>query len=130
MTTTLFEAKPYDPKKERRNRLLISGIITFVLIAAFFTWWFRFLPYEHRVDKFFDALEQKNYETAYSIWMNDPNWKQHPQQYSRYPYGEFYTDWGPGGRVGTDQQPSCRWRSSTSRREHWSSGRHHSEPSG
>jgi len=44
MTTTIFEAKPYDPAKERRRRILISGIITVVLLGAFLTWWYRYLP--------------------------------------------------------------------------------------
>ncbi len=100
MPTTIFEAKPYDPVKERRKRLIIWGTITVILIVAFLGWWFRHLPYEHRVDKFFDALEQKQYETAYGIWLNDSNWKQHPQKYSQYPFHEFYTDWGPGGEWG------------------------------
>lgn len=100
MTTTIFEAKPYDPVKERRRRLLIIGIITVVLVGAFLAWWFRYLPYERRVDHFFDALQQKQYEIAYGIWMNDPNWKQHPQNYKQYPFGEFYIDWGPGGEWG------------------------------
>lgn len=100
MTTTIFEAKPYDPARERRRRLIIVSVISIVLIGAFLTWWFRYWPEEHRVDRFFTALEQKNYEEAYSIWMNDPDWKKHPQNYPRYNFGEFYTDWGPGGEWG------------------------------
>ncbi len=100
MTTTIFEAKPYDPVKERRRTVLIWGIIVLILIAAFLTWRFRFLPYERQVDKFFTALEQKNYEAGYAIWTNDPDWKKHPQKFARYPFGEFYTDWGPGGEWG------------------------------
>lgn len=100
MPTTIFEAKPYDPAHERRRRILIAGIIGAVLLLAFLAWWFRYWPEERRVDKFFDALEQKNYEQAYSIWMNDPDWKQHPQKYAKYPFGEFYLDWGPGGEWG------------------------------
>jgi len=100
MPTTLFDAKPYDPAKDRQKRnriLLICGVV--ILIAALF-WWFRFLPYEHRVDQFFTALEQQNYEQAYGIWMHDADWKQHPQKYARYTYGSFYLDWGPGGEWG------------------------------
>jgi hypothetical protein len=52
------------------------------------------------VDQFFDALQQKNYESAYSIWMNDAHWKQHPQKYKNYDFHEFYIDWGPGGDWG------------------------------
>jgi len=100
MTTTIFEAKPYDFEKARRRRIWITSIIVAVLIIGFLLWWFRYLPYEQRVDKFFNAIQAQNYEKAYAIWMNDPNWKQHPQQYARYPYGEFYIDWGPGGEWG------------------------------
>lgn len=100
MTTTLFEAKPYDAAKARRRRIIISGIISAVLIIVFFAWWFRYWPEEHHVDQFFDALQAHNYEQAYAIWMNDPNWKQHPDKYRRYAFGEFYLDWGPGGEWG------------------------------
>ncbi len=100
MSTTIFDAKPYDPARDRRKRLIIAGTITAVLVIAFFAWWFRYWPEEHRVDLFFDALQQKNYEQAYGIWVNDPNWKQHQEKYTKYPFGEFYIDWGPGGEWG------------------------------
>lgn len=100
MPTTIFEAKPYDERRARRRRIQITSIIVVVLIVAFLLWWFRYWPLERRVDKFFDALQAQNYEQAYSIWMNDPNWRQHPQQYARYPFNEFYTDWGTGGEWG------------------------------
>ncbi len=100
MTTTIFEAKPYDAAKARRRRLLISGIITAVLVIAFFAWWFRYWPLEHRVDLFFDALQAHSYEQAYTIWTNDPEWKQHQDRYKRYTFGDFYLDWGPGGEWG------------------------------
>jgi len=38
--------------------------------------------------------------TAYGIWMADRKWEQHPQKYARYPFNEFYRDWGPGGEWG------------------------------
>ncbi len=100
MPTTLFEAKPYDPVRERRRRILILGIAVVVIVVGSVLWWFRYYPEERRVDKFFDALQEQKYEDAYGVWMNDPNWKQHPQQYARYKFGEFYIDWGPGGEWG------------------------------
>ena len=42
----------------------------------------------------------KDFETAYGIWLHDPNWKQHPQNYPNYSFREFYNDWGPGGEWG------------------------------
>jgi hypothetical protein len=100
MSTTLFDAKPYDEKRAKRRQVLISAIIAAVLILGFFGWWFRHWPEEHKVDQFFTALEQKNYEQAYSVWMNDAEWKQHQDRHPKYPYGQFYLDWGPGGEWG------------------------------
>src|SRR5690242_20699491 len=81
MTTTIFEAKPYDEARARRRRIWISSIIIAVLVIGFLLWWFRFWPVERRVDRFFGALQSQNYEQAYGIWMNDENWKQHPAKY-------------------------------------------------
>lgn len=100
MATTLFNAKPYDPIKERRKKIRITVVVVIVLAMAFTAWSFRYWRYEHQVDKFFNALQHQDYEKAYGVWMNDPNWKQHPEKYKRYPYGEFWIDWGPGGEWG------------------------------
>lgn len=32
--------------------------------------------------------------------MHDPDWSQHPDKFPKYPYGDFYRDWGPGGEWG------------------------------
>ena len=108
MTTTIFEAKPYDEARARRRRIWISSIIIAVLVIGFFLWWFRFWPLERRVDKFFGDLQTHNFEQAYGIWMNDPNWKQHPDKYARYPYNEFLQDWGPSVWSGFSKVPSSR----------------------
>ena len=100
MATTLFEYQPYDPVRERRQRIRIIAAVVVILTLAALLWLLRFWPEEHRVDGFFAALQAKNYEQAYSVWMNDPGWKQHPQQYERYPFDAFYLDWGPGGEWG------------------------------
>jgi len=71
---TLFEAQPYDPERARRRRRRI------VLISV--------------------VVQDQNFEKAYGIWMNDPDWKQHPDKYARYPLSDFIKDWGPGGEWG------------------------------
>lgn len=100
MPTTLFDAKPYDEKRaKRRNTILVASIVAVIVIAGL-GWWFRHWPEEHKVDQFFAAIEQKNYERAYGIWTADPQWKQHQDRHTKYPFGEFYIDWGPGGEWG------------------------------
>lgn len=97
---TLLDAKEYDPGKDRQRRKRISLAIVLVLIVLLVGWWFRYWPEEHIVGRFFDELQKQDYKTAYGIWMHDPGWQQHPDRYPKYPFGDFYRDWGPGGDWG------------------------------
>ena len=97
---TLLDAKEYDPEKERRQKVRIISAIVFLLLAGFFLWWFRYWPEQRVAEHFFDALQKQDYESAYGVWMHDPQWRQHLDRYKKYPFHEFYTDWGPGGQWG------------------------------
>lgn len=97
---TLMDAKEYDEAGARRRKIRIVTIIGTLLVLGFLAYQFRFWPEEHLVDKFFSALQRKDYETAYAIYRADPEWKQHTQQHADYPYNDFYRDWGPGGEWG------------------------------
>lgn len=97
---TLLDAKEYDSEKARKRRTKIISGIVLLLIVLFLAWWFRFWPEEHVVGKFFQTLQKQDYKAAYAIWMHDPEWQQHPTQYSKYPFADFYRDWGPGGEWG------------------------------
>ncbi len=97
---TLLDAPQPDLARERRRKKIIALVVLAVVIIGFFVWRFRYWPEEHVADKFFTALQGKNYEGAYAVWMHDPDWKQHPQKYSSYAYSDFYRDWGPGGEWG------------------------------
>jgi hypothetical protein len=99
-TASIFDAQPYDFAKARRRRNTIIAVSLAVIVIGGLLFWFRNLPYERQVDKFFSALQSKNYEQAYGVWMNDAEWKQHPQKYARYNFNTFYTDWGPSGDWG------------------------------
>jgi hypothetical protein len=96
-----MDAPEYDSRRDVRNRnLLIAAVALVVLVVVIgfggfvmgHGWFFSNLPAEHRVDKFFGALEAKDYDKAYAIWMNDENWKQHPEKYD-YTVKRFTEDW-------------------------------------
>ncbi len=97
---TLLDAKEYDPAQERRRKIKIASAVFVILVLAWLAWTYRNWPEERAVGHFFNALEQKNYEAAYGVWMHDPDWKQHTEKYSAYPFNDFYRDWGPGGDWG------------------------------
>lgn len=100
MSTTIFTARNYDPRRARRIRQWITAILCILIIVGGLGYIFRNWTYERRVDKFFVLLQQQDYKKAYALWMNDPVWEQHPGKYAQYPYNEFYRDWGPGGDWG------------------------------
>jgi hypothetical protein len=100
MSSILFDAQPYDEAAERRRRIWIACAIAAVIVIAVLLWFNRYWPEERRVEQFFSQLQAQQFEGAYALWMNDPNWKQHPDQYKRYSFDKFYQDWGPGGEWG------------------------------
>ena len=98
---TLLNAPQYDKRKENTKRNVLIGAGVLVLLTAVIGvggfllghgWFFSTLPAEHRVDQFLTALEAKDYDKAYAIWLNDPDWKQHPQKYD-YTLKRFTEDW-------------------------------------
>jgi|SRR6516225_3171711 hypothetical protein len=97
---TLLDAEEYDEAGARRRKKLIVSILGTILVIGALAYAFRYWPEEHLVDKFFGALQKQQYETAYGLYMADPDWRRHPQKYSLYPYSDFYRDWGPGGEWG------------------------------
>jgi hypothetical protein len=105
---TLLDAPKYDPVHDRRVRnLLITIGISIVLIAVigvggFFAghgWFFDNLMIEHHASTFLKAVENNDLETAYGIWLHDPDWKQHPQN-PNYDFKRFTSDWGPQSEDG------------------------------
>jgi hypothetical protein len=97
---TLLDAKEYHPEKERRQKTRIISAIVLVLILAAVGWFNRFWPQKRVAEKFFAALQNQDFETAYGIYFADSTWKQHPQNHAQYPLNEFRQDWGPGGEWG------------------------------
>jgi hypothetical protein len=99
---TLLDAPAFNAALARKRRNVIIGLLIALAIIGILVWQFWNLPAEHRVSRFFDALEQQQFERAYGIWNNDPDWQQHADKYksSAYPYNKFLDDWGLNGEYG------------------------------
>jgi hypothetical protein len=99
---SLMDAPSYDPTRDNRRRNIILGICGAILLLIILTlagyilghgWLFSNLGYEHRVNNFYTALENKDYAKAYGLYYNDPEWQQHPAKYTDYPLSRFTEDW-------------------------------------
>ena len=99
---TLLNAPDYDDRRETRKRSLLIGAAAIVGLLILLTlggfiaghgWLFSNLPAEHKVSSFFSALEAKDYDKAFAIYTNDPDWKQHPERHKDYPIDRFTVDW-------------------------------------
>ena len=110
---TLLNAPDYDDNREKRKKGLLVGsaatLVTLLLLtlAGYVSghgWFFSNLPAEHKVNRFFSALEAKDYPTAFSIYTNDPAWQQHPEKYKDYPLPRFTEDWTSASPAGAPIQ--------------------------
>ncbi len=99
---TLLNAPDYNPARDNLIRNIAIGTAGFIFLLIVLTlagfiaghgWFFTNLGYEHRVNDFFTDLEKKDYAAAYGLYNGDPNWQQHPAQYSSYPLSRFTEDW-------------------------------------
>jgi hypothetical protein len=115
----LMDAKEYDPRPAQRLRRL-AGIAAALLIVFLVLWFwpsgrFRYWGQWNVADKFFAALEHKDFEAAYGIYYADPNWKQHPEKHSSYTINQFSVDWGPSGEYGpiTSHHVDCTLKPKT-----------------
>jgi len=97
---TLMDAQQYDEARDRRRRNLIILAVIVGLILVWVAYHLRDYSERRAADKFFAALKRGDVEGAYALWMKDPDWKQHPQKYSNYTFGDFNQDWGPSGQWG------------------------------
>ncbi len=98
---TLFEAPEYDAGREKKKRIQLILLLAAIPVLAALGWYFRHWPAEHRVNKFFAAIERKDLPGAYGVWNDDPEWRSHVERYKSYPEGQFELDWGPASEWGT-----------------------------
>lgn len=115
----LMDAKEYDPRPAQRLRRLVGIAVALVIIFLILWLWpsgrFRFWSEWSVADKFFAALERKDFDAAYGIYFADPSWKQHPEKHSAYTISQFNSDWGPSGEYGpiTSHHVDCTLKPKT-----------------
>ncbi len=102
---TLLDAPEFNAARDRRIRIIgysttgtvITVLIVWWLIAGHpldWPWhWDAYISGKSTVNRFFSAIEQNDDKKAYGIWFHDPNWQQHPQEYSDYSFDRFEQDW-------------------------------------
>ena len=102
---TLLDAPQFDAARARRNqRILWSAVAAFfVLVIA--SWLVAGMPVDWpwnwpnhffgrtAATHFLQAVERNDLETAFGIWTNDKDWKQHPERHKTYPFERFQGDW-------------------------------------
>jgi hypothetical protein len=100
----LMDAKEYDPRPVRRRLAVIAVSIALIIVFVILWFWpsgrFRYLRQWNLADHFFAAIEHRNFDEAYGLYNADPEWKQHPEKYSKYTLPEFTQDWGPASEFG------------------------------
>jgi len=97
---TLMDAQQYDEARARRRTKMIIVSILAALVLAWVGYHVRNHPQRHAVAKFLTALQHQDMEGAFAIWNHDPQWKEHPERYPKYGFGDFTRDWGPSGEWG------------------------------
>ena len=96
----LLDAKEYDPRPRQRIWRLV-GLVAALVVAALVFWWiFRYWQEERIINRFFEAIERKDFDAAYGIYNADPDWKQHAAKYNQYSLPQFMQDWGPASEFG------------------------------
>lgn len=105
----LLDAKEYDPRPAQKRRKIIATAVVVILAVVVFLYLTRYNSEKKVINSFFQAIEQKDFDTAYGLYQGDPNWKQHPEKYSNYTINQFKLDWGPSGEYGpiTSHQIDC-----------------------
>lgn len=102
---TLLDAPVFDAARERRNQNLFYGAVglfVVLFIGGWFVsgmpvnwpwrWWTHFRG-RATANHFLTAVQQNDLRKAYGIWFHDPNWQQHANNYTAYPFDRFQQDW-------------------------------------
>ena len=102
---TLLDAPKFDEERARRRQLLLYGGAGLVFVLLVIYWlvsgrpvdwpwnWYTHLAGRSATNRFLTAVEQNDLQKAYSIWLHDKDWQQHPEKYNAYPFSRFQADW-------------------------------------
>jgi len=102
---TLLDAPKFDEVRDRRIRTILystAGAILALLIAFWLIaghpvdwpwYWLHHLQARSAANQFLDAVEKDDLSKAYGVWMHDPDWQQHANNYTSYPFKRFHDDW-------------------------------------
>jgi hypothetical protein len=94
---TLLDAPQYNAARARMIQRIVLSLLIAVVVLSVLAWVYWDWPEEHRVNRFFSAVEAKDMVKAFAIWNNDEQWQQHPDRYKDYDFTRFQQDWGPMG---------------------------------
>ncbi len=78
--------------------LLASWLLVGHPLDMPWTWW-TYWAGERTAEKFLQAVEDNQLPRAYGIWVNDPEWQHHVDNFKTYPYERFAEDWGPNSQA-------------------------------
>lgn len=100
----LLDAKEYDPRPAQRRWRLVAIAVVLVIVFLVLWFWpsgrFRYIREWGVANKFFAAIERKDFDAAYGLYNADSDWKQHPEKYNQYTLSQFTLDWGPSSDFG------------------------------
>ena len=97
---TLLDAPKYNARRAALIRNISITLVVLLAISGVLAWFLWDWPEEHRVNRFFAAVESSNLQQAFSIWNNDPDWQQHADRFKPYDFAQFQKDWGVGSDYG------------------------------
>ena len=84
----------YGAGEERRNKIiktLVISAVTLLVVGGIAFFIFHNYRQEQQVKRFFALVEQKDFQTAYQLWVRTESDRK------GYTYDMFMKDWGPQG---------------------------------
>src|SRR5262245_38740268 len=81
-----------DAQREKKVRILVASLLTVVIGGSILYFGFRDYAPEHKLKQFMEAVQSKDYKSAYTLWGCTME-----AQCRDYSFDKFMEDWGPSG---------------------------------